>query len=575
MSSTTAQAQDVLAPPVQDSISLQQATTSTSAVPSLTSNRPDAHTQRYDRQLRLWASSGQNALEQAHVLVINGSATASSTLKNLVLPGIGQFTIIDSTKVKGSDIGNNFFLETSSLGKSRAQETTRLLLELNETVKGHALVKDLSELVANPQDVLEYTLIIAVDADPENLVKISDIAWDNSIPLIKVQSCGFYGSLRTQVNEFPIVETHPESLIDLRIHAPFPELVEYANSIDYSTLDNADFSHVPAIIVLVKAMEQWKLDHSGQTPQNMTERREFISQLTALKRKSDDENIDEAVALYRRAGTRPSIPTEIQELFDDPACRNLTKESSNFWLLLRAVYEFTRHPSTGSLLPLSGALPDMHADSKRYVQVQNLYKTKARQDVLLVENILKELIHSIPHFESKQLEERISKQELETFVKHCSFLKLIRGRSLRQELESPLIRDKFNELKQQASLGETVDDSLSVWIGLRAMDKFMIENARYPGTSQDDIDGKKDIGQMLKLAGDILNNLNGGQIDQELTNVVEEICRAGASDLPQMAALLGGMVAQEAIKLITKQYVPLNGTCIFNGIRSTTSIIQA
>lgn len=28
------------------------------------------------------------------------------------------------------------------------------------------------------------------------------------------------------------------------------------------------------------------------------------------------------------------------------------------------------------------------------------------------------------------------------------------------------------------------------------------------------------------------------------------------------------MVAQEAIKIITKQYVPLNGTVVFDGIRS-------
>jgi amyloid beta precursor protein binding protein 1 len=37
-----------------------------------------------------------------------------------------------------------------------------------------------------------------------------------------------------------------------------------------------------------------------------------------------------------------------------------------------------------------------------------------------------------------------------------------------------------------------------------------------------------------------------------------------------MAALLGGVIAQEAIKIVTKQYVPLNGTFIFDGITSTS-----
>jgi amyloid beta precursor protein binding protein 1 len=34
------------------------------------------------------------------------------------------------------------------------------------------------------------------------------------------------------------------------------------------------------------------------------------------------------------------------------------------------------------------------------------------------------------------------------------------------------------------------------------------------------------------------------------------------------AALMGGIVAQEAIKIITHQYVPLQNTLLFDGIQS-------
>ena len=106
-------------------------------------SRPDAKTQRYDRQLRLWAASGQAALESAHVLVVNGSATATSILKNLVLPGIGQFTILDDKRIDNADLGNNFFLEpgSSRLGDYRAVETAKYLAELNEGVRANALTK--------------------------------------------------------------------------------------------------------------------------------------------------------------------------------------------------------------------------------------------------------------------------------------------------------------------------------------------------------------------------------------------------------------------------------------------------
>lgn len=109
---------------------------------------PSSKERKYDRQLRLWAASGQQALEQSRVLLVNsdgpidgadtevGGVAGVETLKNLVLPGVGGFTIVDPAIVTESDLGVNFFLEESSLGKSRAKETCRLLEELNPDVDG-------------------------------------------------------------------------------------------------------------------------------------------------------------------------------------------------------------------------------------------------------------------------------------------------------------------------------------------------------------------------------------------------------------------------------------------------------
>jgi NEDD8-activating enzyme E1 regulatory subunit len=51
---------------------------------------PSSKEKKYDRQLRLWGASGQAGLEEAHILLINGSGPGvigTETLKNLVLPG--------------------------------------------------------------------------------------------------------------------------------------------------------------------------------------------------------------------------------------------------------------------------------------------------------------------------------------------------------------------------------------------------------------------------------------------------------------------------------------------------------
>ena len=87
----------------------------------------------------LWAASGQSALESSRILVVSASATSTSILKNLVLPGIGHFTILDPELVTPEDAGNNFFLEgMDSVGKSRAEEAVRLLREMNDSVSGEA-----------------------------------------------------------------------------------------------------------------------------------------------------------------------------------------------------------------------------------------------------------------------------------------------------------------------------------------------------------------------------------------------------------------------------------------------------
>lgn len=60
---------------------------------------------------RIWGEHGQDALENAKVCLLNCGPTGSEALKNLVLGGIGSFTIVDGKKVEPSDLGNNFLRE--------------------------------------------------------------------------------------------------------------------------------------------------------------------------------------------------------------------------------------------------------------------------------------------------------------------------------------------------------------------------------------------------------------------------------------------------------------------------------
>lgn len=54
----------------------------------------------------------------------------------------------------------------------------------------------------------------------------------------------------------------------------------------------------------------------------------------------------------------------------------------------------------------------------------------------------------------------------------------------------------------------------------------------------------------------------------------EEVARAAGGELHNVSAAVGGMVAQEMIKAITKQYVPIDNTCIFDGIVSRCQVLR-
>lgn len=116
------------------------------------------------------------------------------------------------------------------------------------------------------------------------------------------------------------------------------------------------------------------------------------------------------------------------------------RQSSNFWLLVRAVRSFVRASSSASPpggdghLPLSGALPDMKATSTTYVALQRTYRAKARADLEAVQAHLTNVL-----LEAGLDGQAIPQEEIESFVKHAGYLRCIRGRSVQESREKPSV----------------------------------------------------------------------------------------------------------------------------------------
>lgn len=57
-------------------------------------------------------------------------------------------------------------------------------------------------------------------------------------------------------------------------------------------------------------------------------------------------------------------------------------------------------------------------------------------------------------------------------------------------------------------------------------------------------------------------------------DLVLEMCRFGAAEIHTIAAIMGGIASQEAIKLLTGQFLPCSGTLTWNGMSGTSNVFQ-
>ncbi|WVQ61992.1 uncharacterized protein L199_000125 [Kwoniella botswanensis] len=552
---------------MDDSIDVTHATTGTVEIPSY---RPDAKTRRYDRQLRLWASAGQRSLESARVLLVGCDATGCQALKNLVLPGISHFTILSPDLTTSQDVATNFFLHPDSVGSPIAEQSVKYLKELNPAVDGSAKVEEPSSLlVSEPDFITSFTLIIASNIEPSLELRLADLLWDVSngvggpdIPLIAIRNSGFIGRVEIQLREHSVVDTHPDTTHTLRLDSPFPSLEQHARSLDLSAMDSMEHSHIPWVILLVRAASIWKESHGGKLPETSEEKAEFKELLKKDKVKGDEENYEEALAQAYRVWSKSEVPWEIKQLLEDDSVKNISSSSKNLHILLHTLSQYTATPP--HLPPTSPSLPDMHSSTTSYVHLQNLYKKEYQSDLARFKTLLAEVLQKIG------LEDgTIPDEEVEGFVKNVGGVGMIKGTPLRERKEGKgLIAQSIADYQYDEYDGSTT--CFAMHLALLASERFYIVHKRWPG-----VKGKSDMSEDNREVEEILKGILGKkdleEVDDIFVECIAEITRGGSGTLPTTAAFLGGIVAQEAIKLVTNQYTPLDNTVIVNLVKSESA----
>ncbi|KAI3457348.1 hypothetical protein Pfo_014011 [Paulownia fortunei] len=515
---------------------------------------------KYDRQLRIWGEQGQAALEKSSICLLNCGPTGSETLKNLVLGGVGSITVVDGSKVELGDLGNNFMVDESTVGQSKAKTVCAFLEELNDAVKAKFIEEYPEKLIeSNPSFFSQFTLVVATQLVEYSMVKLDRICCNANVMLIFARSYGLTGFVRISVKEHAVIESKPDHFLDdLRLNNPWPELRRFAETIDLDTADPVVHKHTPYVVILIKMAEEWAKTHDGNLPSTREEKKEFKDLIKAKTIASDEDNYKEAIEASFKVFSPQGISPTLQQIIND-SCAEVNSNSSDFWVLVAALKEFIAIEGGGEA-PLEGAIPDMTSSTELYVNLQKIYQAKAEADFLVMEKHVRKILKKIGRDPDS-----ISKATVKSFCKNARKVKVCRYRMIEDEYNSPV------QLELQKYLtDEDYCIAVGFYILLRAVDRFAANYNSFPGQFDGEMD--EEISRLKTTAVTLLNDLgcNGSTLTEDLIN---EMCRCGAAELHAVAAFIGGIASQEVIKLITRQFVPLSGTFIFNGIDHKSQLL--
>ena len=175
------------------------------------------------------------------------------------------------------------------------------------------------------EEANKYTLIIYTSpVDTETQMLVRQYGEKNKVPLVFLQSAGFYSSFRIELpDNFPIVDTHPEStaITDLRLLTPWTELSTFASDLtqDIDELNDHEHGHIPYLVLLLHYLNKWKELNRGY-PKSYSEKKEFRQFVAAGARTRSaevaEENFDEAVAAVLKTVSAPTLDSPVKAVLD-------------------------------------------------------------------------------------------------------------------------------------------------------------------------------------------------------------------------------------------------------------------
>jgi len=160
-------------------------------------NKNEINMDLYSRQIGTYGMETMGKLIQMRVLVHGLRGLGCEVAKNIILAGPKQVTLHDSNKTELCDLGANFYLMDSDIGKNtRAEGSIKKLTELNPYVKVDILGGDESEIL---NQVNNYDVICITEIIPQQIAEKIDAE-------CRRLNRGFIWSVATGISGFCFVD---------------------------------------------------------------------------------------------------------------------------------------------------------------------------------------------------------------------------------------------------------------------------------------------------------------------------------------------------------------------------------
>lgn len=323
--------------------------------------------------------------------------------------------------------------------------------------------------------------------------------------------------------------------------------------------------------------------------------------------------------------------SEVRALLADPAATAPpTASTPDFWVLLAALRAFIAAegggngggPAGGSLPLDGGALPDMVATTDLFVSLSRLYRAKADADAdALAAHVGRILISA------GRAPDAIPAASVRTFCRNARCLRVVRPPPLGEAWAVPGSRGAAALASALApgAAATPAAAAATLLVLTRAADAFAAAHGgRFPGGvvpgsssgsaaapsasagsqhQQPEAAGtpppppppippvpEAEVEALSAGCAAVLAALGGGSAASQggggaaapppppplslPPGAAADAARGGGGELHAVASIIGGFAAQEGIKLLTRQFVPVGGALVFDGARAVTAVLE-